>query len=434
MRTRRNFLQSLSASSASIPFLSGLSVFGGENQTITKKRLIFMFSPNGTVPDDFWPPHGNLSQSPILAPLASFQNQTTVLKGISNRVGGDGDRHMRGMSCLLTGARLHPGNIQGGSDSPAGWASAISIDQEIRNFLQSHEATRTRFGSLEIGVAVPDRADPWTRMCYAGSNQPLAPLDDPYQMLDKLYGQSKDRETFASVLDPLGTDLARISKELSGHDRALLEQHMDLIRDIETEMRASSQSDELAHPEPELDPNIELVNDNTPQIARMQIDLLVNAMANDMARVGSLQFMRSVGQARMRWLGINEGHHSLSHEPDNNKDAQEKLRKINHWFAQQLAYLAGKLKETPERHGDGTMLDHTSIVWVNELGKGNSHTLDNLPIVIVGGGAGFKPGFHDLGGSIPHNRLLMSLSHSMGHHVESFGEAKWCEGGALSLS
>jgi len=250
MRTRRNFLQSLSASSASIPFLSGLSVFGGENQTITKKRLIFMFSPNGTVPDDFWPPHGNLSQSPILAPLASFQNQTTVLKGISNRVGGDGDRHMRGMSCLLTGARLHPGNIQGGSDSPAGWASAISIDQEIRNFLQSHEATRTRFGSLEIGVAVPDRADPWTRMCYAGSNQPLAPLDDPYQMLDKLYGQSKDRETFASVLDPLGTDLARISKELSGHDRALLEQHMDLIRDIETEMRASSQSDELAHPEP----------------------------------------------------------------------------------------------------------------------------------------------------------------------------------------
>jgi hypothetical protein len=391
-----------------------------------------MFSPNGTVPAKFWPDEsGDLSQSSILAPLAPFQGQTTVLKGISNRVGGDGDSHMRGMSCLLTGARLHPGNIQGGSDSPAGWASGISIDQEIKNFFQQNEATRTRFGSLEIGVAVPDRADPWTRMCYAGSNQPLAPLDDPYQILNKLYGQSKDRETYASVLDSLGSDLKRVSKNLSAEDRSMLEQHMTLVEEMEREMSAAAQAGELVHPEPELDPNIELVNDNTPQLARMQMDLLVNAMANDMARVGSLQFMRSVGQARMRWLDINEGHHSLSHEPDKNEDAQNKLEKINIWFAEQLAYLAGKLQKTPETGQPGNMLDHTTIVWVNELGKGNSHTLNDLPIVIVGGEATKNPGFHNVGSKIPHNRLLLSLAHSVGHNIQSFGEEKWCADGAL---
>lgn len=435
MNNRRDFLRKLGISSASLPFLTGLPGFAATGSDGRKQRIIFMFSPNGTLPDKFWPGgDGKLVNSKILSCLAPFENQTAVLKGLSNRVGGDGDRHMRGMSCLLTGARLHPGNIQGGSDSPAGWASAISIDQELKNFLQKNEATRTRFGSLEVGVAVPDRADPWTRMSYAGSNQPLAPLDDPYQMLNKLYGQSKDREAYASVIDALGSDLKKISKTVGAEDRHLLEQHLTLVREMEQEMAASAKSGKLVHPEPELDPNIELTNDNTPQLARMQMDLLVNAMANDMCRVGTLQFMRSVGQARMRWLGIEDGHHSLSHEPDKNKGAQDKLEKINIWFSQQLAYLAKRLRDTPEPGGNGNMLDNTSIVWVNELGKGNTHTLDDIPFVIVGGGSGIKPGYRQVGNNVPHNRLLLTLAQSMGHNITTFGEQKWCEGGALNLS
>lgn len=435
MTSRRQFIRDLGISTAALPFVSGLPAFADRATVGRKQRIIVMFSPNGTVPAKFWPSDPNdLKTSPILSCLAPFQKQSMVLKGIANRVGGDGDRHMRGMSCLLTGARLHPGNIQGGSDSPAGWASAISIDQEIKNFLQKNETTRTRFGSLEVGIAVPDRADPWTRMSYAGSNQPVAPMDDPYQMLNKLYGQSKDRETYTSILDSLGSDLKKVSKSLAAEDQALLQQHIELVRQLEQEMQASTKQDELVHPEPELDPNIELVNDNTPQIARMQIDLLINAMANDMARVGTLQFMRSVGQARMNWLGINDGHHSLSHEPDKNQEAQNKLEKINIWFAQQLAYLAGKLRETPEPGGDGNMLDHTTIVWVNELGQGNTHTLDNIPTVIIGGGSGLTTGRMHSFVKVAHNRLLMSLAHSMGHHIPHFGEEKLCQGGALQFS
>lgn len=143
----------------------------------SKQRLIIMFSPNGIVPSNFWPEEAGeeFTLKRILEPLEPFKKQTLTLRGVSNKVRGDGDSHMRGMSCLLTGIELFPGNIQGGSHTPAGWPSGISIDQEIKNFFQSRTETRTRFGSLEFGVAVPPRADPWTRLCYAGPRTSPSP-------------------------------------------------------------------------------------------------------------------------------------------------------------------------------------------------------------------------------------------------------------------
>lgn len=434
---RRDFLRNLGLSAAALPFVSGLpSLHAAQAAAPGKQRLIIMFSPNGTLPVDFWPdkpgPLGELK--PILKPLQPFKDRMLMLKGLHNKIKGDGDGHMRGMSCMLTGIELLPGNIQGGSDTPAGWANGISIDQEIKNFLQKNPATRTRFGSLEFGVAVPDRADPWTRMVYAGSNKPVAPIDDPYQMLNKLYGQMKDQATLVGLLDDVGEDLKKVSAKISKEDRRLLKDHLELVRAMESDLKQAGKQKELVHPEPELDPNVELVNDNTPKVSRMQIDLLVNAMANDMTRVATLQFMRSVGQARMHWLDVNEGHHSLSHEGDDNTEAQAKLRRINTWFASELAYLAKKLADTPEPGGEGSMLDHTSILWMNELGKGNSHTPQNIPFLLVGGGTGFKMGRAlDFGGQA-HNRLHMSLAHSFGHRVNTFGSTRHSRGGPLNLA
>ncbi|MBT4225848.1 MAG: DUF1552 domain-containing protein, partial [Opitutae bacterium] len=183
IHNRRRFLRDLGLSGAALPFLAGLPGLQGKESTSTKQRLVVMFSPNGTLPNQYWPdPNENgLALKPIMKPLEPFKERLLTLKGVHNRVRGDGDNHMRGISCLLTAKELHRGNIQGGSHTPAGWASGISIDQEISKHLQSQEATRTRFGSLEFGVAVPNRADPWTRMSYAGSNKPLAPIDDPHR-------------------------------------------------------------------------------------------------------------------------------------------------------------------------------------------------------------------------------------------------------------
>jgi hypothetical protein len=110
------------------------------------------------------------------------------------------------------------------------------------------------------------------------------------------------------------------------------------------------------------------------------------------------------------------------------------LQKINAWFAGEFAYLAKRLAETPEPMGEGSMLDHTLLVWTNELGKGNSHTLDNIPCVLLGGGAGFKMGRSLKLDKVPHNRLWLAVAKSMGHDLQTFGKADLCEGGALDLS
>jgi len=280
---------------------------------------------------------------------------------------------------------------------------------------------------------VPDRADTWTRMSYSGPNKPITPIDDPYQMFSKLYGKLKDQESLKSILDDLQDDLKKLASSVSAEDRQLLEEQTTFVRELEQELKTSS-TETVGHAVPELEPGIKEENDNMPKLCKLQIDLMVNSFAADFARVATLQITNSVGQAKMRWLDIYEGHHEISHSPDSDKKAQEKLTRINQWYAEQLAYLATRLAETPEPGGEGSLLDNTLIVWTNELGKGNSHTLDNIPWVLVGNGLDFAMGHSLKFSKVAHNRLLLSLAHGFGHHITKFGNPDFCGDGTLSLT
>jgi hypothetical protein len=440
MTSRREFLLKTGVSAAAANFLFSLPSLGWASafNAPKKQRIVFLFSPNGVIPEHFWPSQlgKDFDLKRILQPLADFKSRTMTMHGICNRIQGDGDGHMRGIGCLLTGIELFPGDVQGGSDTPAGWSMGISVDQHIKNALQANPETQTRFGSLEFGVMVPKRADTWTRMSYAGPNQPVAPIDNPYQMFDKLYGQTKNRELLASVLDDLTADFNKVEQMISVEDRRLLQDHVAMVRELEkelqTELVQQNKNKNIGHAVPPLAANVEEQNDNIPMITKMQIDMLVSSFATDFARVATFQITNSVGQPKMRWLEIDEGHHELSHEPDSNEAAYEKLIRINTWYCEQLAYLAKRLSETPEPDGSGTLLDNTTVVWTNELGKGNSHTRDNIPFVLVGNGCGFEMGRAMDFGSVPHNRLLMNFSESMGVHVPSFGNPDYCAEGILT--
>src|SRR5947209_5183127 len=239
--TRREFIRDLGIGAAALPFILNLPSLAFANQRQRKQRLVIMFSPDGVVPPTFWPDaEGKLTTfKETLKPLEAFKDRTLVLHGVCDKLRGDGDAHMRGIGCLLTGVELFPGNIQGGSDTPAGWSRGRSIDQEIKAFLQRDPATRTRFGSLECGVLVPDRADTWTRMVYAGPNKPLAPINDPYQMFAKLYGRVKDQESLQSILDDLQDDLRKVRSKVSSADRRLLDEHAAFVREMEQELKQS---------------------------------------------------------------------------------------------------------------------------------------------------------------------------------------------------
>ncbi|HVE40317.1 MAG TPA: DUF1552 domain-containing protein [Planctomycetota bacterium] len=435
MTTRRDFLRTLGVGAAAAPFLLHLPSLGyAKTSAAAKQRLIVMFSPNGVIPKTFWPDEEGetFTLKESLSPLEPFKAQTLILNGLCDKVKGDGDSHMRGIGCLLTGIELFPGNIQGGSHTPAGWAKGLSIDQEIRNFLQAKPETKTRFGSLEFGVNVPDRADTWTRMVYTGANKPVAPLSDPYQMLNRMYGQMKDQDALKSILDEVREDLDSVRTRLSAEDRRLLEEHAAFVRDMEQQLQ-SSKPGKTAAPAPQLAAGVRSDNENMPRLSKMQIDLMVNSFTNDFTRIATLQYTNSVGGAKMKWLGVDEGHHELSHKPDDDKAASDKLTKINKWYAEQMAYLAKRLAETPEPSGEGSLLDHTTIVWTNELGQGNSHTLNNIPFVLLGGGLGFKMGRSLKLKKESHNRLLLSLAHGFGHRLERFGNPELSAGGPLNL-
>jgi uncharacterized protein (UPF0147 family) len=440
--SRRDLLRRLGVGSAVLPFLGNLPSLAAAATAAPKKRLIIVFSPDGVVKKNFWPtiPGPFLTPGPIrvpaelppiLQPLDAFRDRLLTLKGVHNKVKGDGDLHMRGMGCLLTGIELFPGNVQGGGDTPAGWASGISIDQEIRNHLQSRPETATRFGSLEFGVLVPNRADTWSRMVYTGPNRPVAPIDDPYQMFHKLYGRMKDRESMQSVLDEVREDLATVARALPAEDRRILEEHKALVRSFEQEL--SSHRVEVAHAVPTLEEGVVEQNDQMPKLSRMQIELVVSSLAADFTRVATLQYTQSVGSPRFKWLGIDEGQHALSHEPNTNEAAQEKLTKIDAWYAGEIAHLAKRLAETPEPGGSGSLLDHTTILWTNELGEGNSHSHADVPWVLVGNGLGFSMGRAADCGGVPHNRLLIALAHAMGHtDLARFGNPDYCGDGPLT--
>jgi hypothetical protein len=442
---RREFIRDLGIGAAALPFLLNLPSLAFANQQRRKQRLVIMFSPNGVVPDTFWPDDEGekFTLKESLTPLEPFRDRMLTLRGVCDKVRGDGDNHMRGMGCLLTGIELHPGNIQGGSHTPAGWAKGHSIDQEIKEFLQRNPETRTRFGSLEYGVMVPDRADTWTRMVYTGGNKPVAPIDDPYQMFAKLYGRMKDRESLRSILDDVQEDLKKVQPLVSSEDRHLLEEHATFVREMEKTLQAddlaaskgkdeAAASKDVGHAVPELEQGVKEDNENMPKLSKMQIDLMVNSFAADFARVATLQYTHSVGGARMKWLDVDEGHHELSHHPDSDEKTQVKLTRINKWYCEQMAYMAKRLAETPEPGGPGSLLDNTLIIWTNELGKGNSHTLDNIPFVLVGNGLDFKMGRAIKYRKVAHNRLLLSLAHGFGHRIDKFGNPDFCGDGPLS--
>jgi hypothetical protein len=429
---RREWMQRFGISATAAALTAWLPSLGrSQNRQQPKQRVIWMFSPNGVIPTAFWPAQtgAEFELPEILRPLEPFRDRLLVLKGVDNRIRGDGDDHMRGMSCLLTAIELFPGNIQGGGNTPAGWPKGHSIDQELRRFLQNNSATATRFGSLECGVLVSGGADVWSRWVYAGPNRPIAPISDPGQLFRNLYGDRRQIETLGSVLDLVRGEIRRIEPRVSGSDRQQLEAHLQAIR--ETEQRLERELTGEAMEPPALDVEVPLDAEHYPALSEVQQDLLVSALATDQCRIATLQYDRSVGNIRFKFLGIEEGHHELSHDPDDKTESTDKLIRINRWYAEQFARLAGRLAETPEPDGSGVLLDNTTIIWTNELGKGNSHTLNDIPFVMIGGGLGFQMGRSLKFEHMPHNRLWMSLAAGLGHRLETFGNPELSKGGVI---
>jgi hypothetical protein len=426
--TRRDFLGSMGVGVAAAlgPFVPYLNRRAEAQAEGFPTRLLIMFSGNGSVPADYWPTGAetNFTFKPmgIGEPLDPFKQKMIFpmnLRRVRNGPGG----HESAMVCLWTASSRNPGSPFGG------YSKNPSIDQIIAKKLPQS----TAFPSLEFGVQHDGpgaNSRLLTIMCYTGSDQPLAPESSPYKMLDRLMLGSasaptgirpeellKIRMRKQSALDLVKQELTALNTRIDRTDRAKLEQHLEGLTAIEKRLNrpidAPTGPVSMGCGAPSnVKMGIDLkANASYPELLALQNSLAVSALACNRTRVASLQWSRSFSMVQHTWVGVNTGHHTLSHNTSAGAQAQKAA--IERWNMQRMAEFLKQMDSIPE--GSGTLLDNTMIIYANELTAGAAHSV-SPPICFVAGKAGgkLKTGrLLDLG-QYDFSQLMLTAAHVMG--------------------
>lgn len=414
------------------------------------QRLVVFFTPNGCIYNN-WKPTGvgtNFQLSTTLKPLEPFKDKLTILDGLyqgdNGNIGGPGDDHMMGMAWMLTGRRLMPGTVVGGGGTPAGLANGISVDQAIANKIGG----ATKFKSLEFGVhSLTVAGNPLFHMVYSGAGQAIQPQQNAANMFDRVFGTftpptgggtptadpaaAKKLADASSVLDGVIGSYTALQPKLGATDKAKLDQHLTHIRELEKRIKSdpgvSGPAVSAACTKPAKPPTVDAYSEaNYVAIGKAQTEMLTMALACDLTRVASLQWSYSSGGPTFSWLGHSKGHHDYSHDGDGVADSQKKLSEIDLWYAGQYASLLSGMSKIQE--GDKTMLDNSTVIWVNEITKGNTHSHNPMCQVIAGSGGGKMPTGRYLQTKAPHNNLLVSLMNLMDVPGTTFGDPQFCTG------
>ena len=442
--SRRSILRGLGVS-VCLPMLDAIQCSGRAMAASTAagtavappKRMAFLFVPNGVhLPD--WTPksEGYGFELPyILQPLEALRDDFCVLTGLAHdkgRANGDGPGdHARSASVFLTGAQ--PRKTDG-----ANIRSGISVDQVAAQAIGS----QTRFASLELGIERGQNAGNCdsgyscaysSNISWGGEATPLGKEVNPRSVFERLFAggtptqvdESQQRRMYLrkSVLDFVAEDARRLQHALGHNDRRKLDEYLTGVRQIEQRIERAEQATAADLGDVEVDyPVPSGIPAEYRDHVRLMCDMIVLAFQTDSTRVATMMLANAGSNRPYREIGVPDEHHDLSHHGgDAAKHA--KIRKINHFHIEQLAYLLMRLKSIPE--GEGTLLDHTMLCYGSGLGDGDRHNHDNLPVLLAGrGGGAIDPGRHiRYPDETPMCNLFVSMLESMGVPVDSHGDS-----------
>ncbi len=429
---RRRFLRGLGTVIALPAFESLSRVAGAAAPGASPLRMGFVYVPNG-VNTALWFPGGegrDFKLSPTLEPLGKMRDQIQVISGLEHdkgRPNGDGaGDHARANATFLTAAQPKK---TAGADIRAG----VSADQVAANFLRG----KTRLSSLELGcdeVRTAGSCDSGYSCAYQFNlawkthNTPLPPESDPRLAFDRLFSGGMPAEVAAnkarrqrysmSVLDFALEDAKRLHKELGNDDQRKLDEYLNAVR--ETEMRIEN-SEKMAVQVPENERPDGIPGSYRDHV-RAMYDIMALAFRSDSTRISTFLVAHDGSNRNFRDIGVGEGHHQISHH-QRNQQKLENIGKIDRFYAEQFAYFLEKMASFKE--GNGTLLDHSMIVYGGGISDGDRHDHGNLPIVLAGGGCGtLKPGQHlRLKNPEPMANLLLSMLDRMGLKEERFGDS-----------
>ena len=430
--SRRTFLRGAGATVA-LPLLEGMipafssTPRAGDAAT----RVTFVYFPNGAIMNKWTPATEGpaFELQPILQPLAPFRDQLLVLSGLDNHpaqglpgidVTGE---HPRASGAFLTGVHVNSRT----RDLHAG----VSIDQIIAREFQKH----TQLASLELGVESPetlgtcDGSCPYQNtLCWSSASTPLLMEDQPRAVFERLFGDSDSTDpaeqlariqTKSSILDLVSERASHLLKELGSNDRTKINEYLDAIRDVERRIQLAEEQSSRQLPTVRRPAGIP---SSFKEHIQILFELQVLAYQCDLTRVSTLQIAHEQTNMSYPDIGITDPYHPLTHHTgDLEKIA--KVIQVNTFHAEMVAYLLGKLRSTPD--GDGSLLDHSIVLYGGGLSDGNLHLPTDLPIVLAGGGSGqIKGGRHvRYPKGTPLMNLHLTLAHKLGIPLEKFGDS-----------
>ena len=432
--SRRTVLKGVGAAVA-LPWLDAMNPLGAwASETAAAAapptRMAFLYVPNG-VNMRHWTPaaEGRLAELPaILEPLSGLKDDMMVISGLTAdkaRAHGDGGGdHARAMSAFLTGAQPRKTD---GTDIRAG----ISVDQ----LAASRIGDRTRLSSLELGAdagAMAGNCDSGYSCAYSSTiswrsaTTPVPKLVNPKQVFDHLFSAGSATERVQrdarrrSILDFVRQESGTLERTLGANDRRKLDEYFSSIRDVEARIERATRMPQPTPPEMRLP---EGVPSNYEEHLKLLADLLVLAFQTDTTRVATYVFANEGSNKAYPFINVREGHHDLSHH-ENNAAKLEKIKRINTFHTTQLAYLLNKLKQT--RDGNGSLLDHSMIVYGSGNSDGNRHNHEDLPVILAGKGSGtINSGRHvKVPRETPINNLWLSMLDRIGvQGVDRLGDS-----------
>ena len=398
---RREVLRGLGAMVA-LPLLDAMiPPLSAQSKTAAKpiNRLGVMYIPNGMIMNKWTPALDGTAYelSPTLASLAPYRDQVLVLSSLAcvPTPGRPGGAHAKASTRFLTDVSPPTSET---------WLDAgISMDQILAEETGKH----TQLASLELAIENGETAGacdvgfacPYTNtISWKSANTPLVTQNNPRVVFERMFGDmgSTDSKTRLariqqqrSVLDSVTKEVKQLQGSLGSGDRRKLVEYLDSVRDVERRIQLAEEQNDQNLPVVDHPAGIPASYD---EHAKLMCDLQVLAYQTDLTRVITLMLGREFSGVTYPQVGVPDAHHPITHHAGQ-PEKIAKVEKINAYHVTQFAYLLEKMRSTPD--GDGTLLDHATLIYGTGMGECNAHDPRNIPLVLAGGGAGtLKGGRH----------------------------------------
>jgi len=425
---RRAFLQAAGVSVA-LPLLDSMvPALTAQSKTAANpvQRLGFVYFPHGAIMEKFTPATEGtgFAFSPILSPLERFRERIVVVSGLDHKTADNAGVHSMSPPTWLSGVRPaeKAGDIRAGTTIDQMAAAKIGQDTPFPSLEVATEDHSNLIGACDGGFSC-------TYINTLSWRTPTTPLPmeiNPRVVFERLFGEGGTaeqrlarQEQDRSILDAVANQASHLKLRLGPTDRVALSEYLDNVREIERRIQMTEKQNGSSTATADMPLGIP---ESFEEHVKLMFDLQVLAFQADITRVSTFMLARELSQRTYPQVGSPDPHHSVSHH-QNEAPKIEALTRIQTYHMQMFAHYLDRLGSTPD--GDGSLLDHSMILYGSNMSNSNLHNHFPLPVVLAGGGAGTLKGDRHLryADHTPMTNLLMTMLGKVGVPMDKVGDS-----------